>query len=103
MTRPVAFLPAARAELFHAIEAVEALSGLGAAFRDRAERLKGAIGRAPEAHALDPDAPEGLEARRARIGRYPWRLVYLVEGERVLVVAVAHVAREPLYWLHRLG
>ena len=100
--RSLDYLPAARAEFVRAAEAVEALTGLGLSFDAETRRVEAAILEAPEAQPLELDAPPGLVVRRARIGRFPWRLVYLVEPARLLVVAVAHVGREPGYWGERL-
>jgi plasmid stabilization system protein ParE len=34
-------------------------------------------------------------------GRYPYTLVYRLDGDEVEIVAVAHHKRDPDYWLHR--
>jgi plasmid stabilization system protein ParE len=41
------------------------------------------------------------EYRRYLMVRFPYGVVYLVEGERVLVFAVAHLRRRPGYWRNR--
>jgi len=51
----------------------------------------------PEAwHPLD----EGL--RRCRMNRFPYGLIYAIENGDILVLAVAHLHREPGYWRDRL-
>ena len=41
--------------------------------------------------------------RSIRLGRFPYRLLFAVESERVSVVAVAHLHRHPDYWKRRLS
>ena len=37
-----------------------------------------------------------------RIRRFPFRVVYDLQPDRVWVVAVAHLSRKPAYWARRL-
>lgn len=46
--------------------------------------------------------PMGEETRRCRLRRFPYGLIYALEGDEILVVAVAHGQREPGYWRDRL-
>jgi hypothetical protein len=55
-----------------------------------------------EAFPIAHDSPTGEDVRQARVHRFPYRLVFFVEGESVLVVAVAHLRRRPGYWRERL-
>ena len=50
-----------------------------------------------------PDAwhPLGPNLRRCRINRFPYAVVYTVDGNDLLVVALAHQHRKPLYWRNR--
>jgi len=41
--------------------------------------------------------------RCLRLKRFPYGLVYIERGERIIGVAVAHLKRRPGYWRHRLG
>ncbi|WP_437185264.1 hypothetical protein SH668x_002363 [Planctomicrobium sp. SH668] len=43
------------------------------------------------------------DVRRLLLKRFPYAVVVLVRPEEVVVVAVAHTRRRPLYWLDRLG
>jgi plasmid stabilization system protein ParE len=45
---------------------------------------------------LDPDI------RSAKVRRFPYRVVYVVVGDDVDVIAVAHAKRRPAYWRRRL-
>lgn len=40
--------------------------------------------------------------RSIRLPRFPYRLLFVVEPDRVWVVAVAHLHRHPDYWKQRL-
>jgi mRNA-degrading endonuclease RelE of RelBE toxin-antitoxin system len=40
--------------------------------------------------------------RSVRLERFPYRLLFVVESNRISVVAVAHLHRHPDYWKHRL-
>ena len=41
--------------------------------------------------------------RSVRLARFPYRLLFAIESDRVSVVAVAHLHRHPDYWKHRLS
>lgn len=55
-----------------------------------------AISEQPEAWA-----PFDHGTRQYLLRRYPFRVVYQVETDRIVVVAVAHVSRRPGYWKSR--
>lgn len=40
--------------------------------------------------------------RRCRLSRFPYGLIYAIENADTLVLAVAHLHREPDYWRDRL-
>jgi hypothetical protein len=40
--------------------------------------------------------------RSAKVQRFPYRVVYIVVGEHVDVLAFAHAKRSPAYWRDRL-
>ena len=40
--------------------------------------------------------------RRCRTKRFPYGVIYQIRGDRVLIVAVAHLRRKPRYWRNRL-
>jgi plasmid stabilization system protein ParE len=39
--------------------------------------------------------------RRCLMDRFPYGVVYRIEGQRILVFAIAHVRRRPGYWKDR--
>jgi len=44
----------------------------------------------------------GPEIRRLLLVRYPYSLVYGIDGNTLVIIAVAHQQREPRYWADRL-
>jgi plasmid stabilization system protein ParE len=47
-------------------------------------------------------APVGSGIRRKVLNHFPYSLLYAVESELVVIVAVAHHKRRPRYWRSRL-
>lgn len=45
----------------------------------------------------------GHEVRRALTHVFPYGILYTIEPDHVLIIAVAHFSREPGYWQHRLS
>ena len=39
--------------------------------------------------------------RRFRLGRFPYGVIYAVEADEIVVLAVAHLHRKPNYWRGR--
>jgi plasmid stabilization system protein ParE len=46
--------------------------------------------------------PIGRGIRRFRLERFPYGVIYKLRGDEIIVVAVAHLHRAPLYWKQRL-
>ena len=51
--------------------------------------------------------PEGWtrlskRTRRCRTRRFPYGVIYQIRGDKILVVAVAHLRRKPFYWRDRV-
>jgi len=42
------------------------------------------------------------DARRYLIRRLPYGLIYLQESDLILILAIAHLHRQPDYWIDRL-
>jgi plasmid stabilization system protein ParE len=47
-------------------------------------------------------SPDTYGTRSCRLKKFPYRLIYVEEPNRVLVVALAHDHRRPGYWHRRL-
>jgi plasmid stabilization system protein ParE len=43
-----------------------------------------------------------LDIRRCLVSRFPYGILYAQEQDRVLIVAVMHLHRDPNYWKHRV-
>jgi toxin ParE1/3/4 len=85
------------AELQSAAEYYESRHvGLGIRFLD-------VVGEALERIARDPIArsPVDEDVRRCLTRVFPFALYYTIEPEFILILAVAHLAREPGYWALR--
>ncbi len=76
--------------------------GLGREFLECYEAAVQYALRFPEAGRLVTSRLRG-EVRRCGLERFPYDLVTTVDGERLIVVAVAHQKRRPGYWRTRLG
>ncbi len=42
------------------------------------------------------------DVRRCLVRVFPYRVLYTIERDYILIIAVAHSRREPGYWKHRL-
>lgn len=65
-------------------------------FADEYDRVSSSIGEHPN---LNAEIEPGV--RRAFLRGFPYALVYTVESDRVLVLAVMHHRRRPGYWKDR--
>lgn len=95
----VDILAAAEAELSEAIAWYnEQSEGLGFEFAAESFRTIQRI-------VLYPDAWGALSkrTRRCRINRFPYSVVYQVRKDRILIVSVMHMKREPSSWRDRLS
>lgn len=75
-------------------------------FGDRfIERLNTALNRiveSPTTYPLWPDTEQSrFPIRKAMVEQFPYLVAFEVHHELVLVLAVAHAKRRPLYWLAR--
>ncbi len=41
--------------------------------------------------------------RRFIFNRFPYKMLYIIRGDRIVVIAVAHQHRDPDYWIDRVG
>ena len=74
----------------------EQAEGLGQEFLDELDR---AVRRAATFPLSCIEIEPGL--RRCLMARFPYGLIYGVDQELLVVVAVAHLHREPRYWIDR--
>ncbi|MBI5501096.1 MAG: type II toxin-antitoxin system RelE/ParE family toxin [Deltaproteobacteria bacterium] len=71
---------------------------LGAAFLGELDRGLAVIAEAPYRWPVWPGARPELGARRFLLARFPYGIAYRVRGQRIIVLAVAHLHRRPGYW-----
>lgn len=94
----VRLLEPAQAELDEAVAwYADQAPGLGDAFLLEMLKVLTLIDQFPQAwHPLTP------QIRRCRLKRFPYSVIYALDGTDVLVLAVAHQHRRPNYWRSRL-
>ncbi len=42
------------------------------------------------------------DVRRVMLQRFPFAVIAVVRPDKIIIVAVAHMRRRPLYWLNRM-
>lgn len=87
------------------LELDEAIAWYRARDERVADRFVAEIMAARDKIIAQPNAwhPLGEGIRRYRLNRFPYGLIYSVEADEVLVIAVAHHSRRPGYWRDRLA
>ena len=96
---PVRYHQAAEDELLREIGYLELqATGLGRQFFAEVRRAESLIAQFPESA---PEIASGIRKRVLRKFRYS--LIYSIEEEGVLVLALAHHSRRPDYWVSRVG
>lgn len=92
-----AFHPEAEREFLQAIDYYEeCVTGLG---YDFAVETYAAIERTAAYPKAWPFIEENI--RRSLVTRFPYGILYAEENERLFIVAVMHLHRDPDYWKHR--
>ncbi len=100
MALRVRFHPEAEAELTEAASFYgERALSIGESFAQLVRMGLARIAENPRLAAVWPDRPE---IRRWVLSRFPYAIVYSIEAEAVLIIAIEHVKRRPGYWLARL-
>jgi toxin ParE2 len=94
----VRFLDAAREDLREAVRFYEAQRpNLGVDFRNEVRSAVERIKNLPEAwHPLSE------HVRRCRTQRFPFGVIYQIRANEILIVAVAHLHRDPVHWKDRI-
>lgn len=97
--KQITFHQDARADLLESAHYYETrIQGLGQIFMDDVEDALAEIQQNPQAYTL-----VSAELRRKIIHRFPFGLLYVVESDRIRIIAVAHFKRRPEYWRNRLS
>ena len=99
MNRELIVRPEAEADLARAFTWYEGrLRGLGYDFLNNTDAAVRGIMRNPE---LYPIVHHGI--RRALVRRFPYAIFYLLEGTRIVALAIFHASRDPAHWQRRAG
>ena len=94
----IRFLSIAEQELDDAVAWYNSqAAGLRTEFLDELDRT---VRRSMSFPLSCPEIEQGLQRRL--LARFPYGLIYGIDGETIIVVAVAHLHREPRYWADRI-
>ncbi|MDP1697761.1 MAG: hypothetical protein Q8L45_08260 [Xanthomonadaceae bacterium] len=93
------FAKFARAEMAEAKRYYEQQQrGLGMTFQHEAAVSARRILEQPMAWQVEIEP-----VRRYLFNRFPYKLLYAIRGERIILLAVAHQHRTPDYWIERIN
>jgi len=93
----VVFTRIATQELEDAVRFYELeYAGLGRSFKEEVKKAALRVAEYPKAWSI-----ERGEVRKCLLHRFPYKLLYSVEEDHVLVIAIAHQHRNPDYWVGR--
>lgn len=94
---PVKYHEAAEEELLHEIGYLELrATGLGRRFLAEIQRAERAISQFPQSAQ---EIRSGL--RKRALQKFRYSLIYSIDKEGLLILAVAHHSRRPNYWVGR--
>jgi plasmid stabilization system protein ParE len=97
MSREIILRPEAETELAEAFEWYEErVPGLGSEFLLAVDAVFRCIIRNPQMYPVIHKA-----MRRALVRRFPYQVLFVIETNRVVVLAVFHVKRNPKRWQER--
>ena len=95
--KTVRLLQPAEQEMFDAAAHYESrVPGLGDAFLDKIASAVADIAENPERWPIIQS-----DIRRRLIHRFPYALFYRADTDEIVVLAVAHLHRRPVYWIER--
>ena len=94
----IEFLPEAKDELDEAVEYYELqVDGLGDTFKDIAKSTIKRIATFPTAWSMVRP-----NIRKCIMHKFPYNVLYSIEGDTILILAIAHHHRYPNYWINRV-
>lgn len=70
------------------------LAGLGLRFKEEIKSSIFRIKEHPEAWSI-----ERSEVRKALLHRFPYKILYAIEKDKIIILAIAHQHRKPNYWI----
>ncbi len=94
----IEFLPEAKAELYDAVNYYELqVKGLGVTFKSTAKSTIKRVATFPTAWTeIKPNI------RRCIMHKFPYNVLYSIEKDCILIIAIAHHHRNPNYWTNRV-
>lgn len=93
----IVFTKLARQELVDAVQFYEIeFDGLGKRFHHEVKKAVQRISQYPTAWSV-----ESGEIRKCLLHKFPFKLLYSIENDCILIIAVAHQHRKPDYWIDR--
>ncbi len=91
----ILFTELARAELIDAIAYYEMeVPGLGETFKDEVASATMRISHFPQAWSI-----ERGDVRKCIMHKFPYKVLYSIEEDHILIIAIAHQHRKPDYWI----
>jgi plasmid stabilization system protein ParE len=94
----VRFIKPAQAEVDDAVVWYNSQSStLAIQFLDDLDRSVRRVAAYPQSSAKIEE-----DFRRCLLSRFPYGIIYGIDSETVIVIAVAHLHREPRYWIDRM-
>ena len=93
----ISFLTLAQKEVDESVRWYDEQASLGGDFLDELDRAVRLI----KSHRLAAAEIEP-EIRRCLLHRFPYALIYGIDEETIVVIAVAHLHRRPRYWSDRI-
>ena len=98
MARELEYFEEALGEVIGAVRwYAERSASTATAFSIEIDTAEDAIASSPEAWPLFEQG-----TRRYSLRRFPFSVIYRIERQRIIIVAVAHAHRRPGYWKSRL-
>ena len=91
------FLELAESELEEAIAYFNRqVEGLGNRFEREVEATVALITQHPEI-----GSPITKRVRKFRVRKFKHKVIYIVDGDEIIIIAIAHHKKRPRYWRHR--
>jgi mRNA-degrading endonuclease RelE of RelBE toxin-antitoxin system len=98
MTMQIVILEIARLEFDEAKDFHEGEQpGLGSLFEEQIKHSLNRIRQYPQAWPS-----ERKEIRRYLVHKFPYKILYSIQDDKIVVLAFAHLHRQPDYWIDRL-
>ncbi len=73
------------------------VTGLGKRFEQEVKRAINIIKKMPGI-----GSQESENIRRYILHKFPYKVLYSIEKGHIYVIAIAHLHREPMYWINRI-